>query len=132
MLEGPFCGGGHGAGDEERSTGEVVEDIGFPVPGRVAGLECAEQGFSVYEELRGVRGVGVCEVDDHGSGGDACEVEGEEEFEGEGGGLGVEFGEVVGLLVEVGVPAAVVDCEGVDAGFFGEGDVLGVVIVEGL
>ena len=34
-------------------------------------------------ELGWVSGVGVCEVDDHGRGGDACEVEGEEEFEGE-------------------------------------------------
>ena len=99
--------------------GEVLQDIGLPVPGWVAGLECAEHGFSVYEELRWVAGVGVCDVDDHGRGFDAGEVEGEEEFEGEGGGLGVEFVEVAGLLVEVDVPAAVVDCEGVDAGFFG-------------
>ena len=110
---------------------EVVEDVGLPVPGWVAGLEGAEHGFSIHEELRWVAGVGVCKVDDHGRGGHAGEVEGEEEFERERRRLGVEFVEVAGLLVEVGVPAAVVDCEGVDAGFLSQFDIFGVVIVKG-
>ena len=29
----PFCGAGHGAGDEEGGGGEVVQNVGFPVPG---------------------------------------------------------------------------------------------------
>lgn len=46
--------------------------------------------------------------------------------------MGVELGELAFHLHPVCVPAAIVDSEGVDAGVFGEFDVIGVVAVRGL
>ena len=121
-----------GARDEERGGSEFGEDGGMPVPGRVVSLEGAQHWFSIDRELGVVGLVEIGEADDHGGVGDAGEVEVQEDFEGEGGGLGVEFGELGFHLFPVGIPAAVVDGKGVYAGAFGEVDVVGVVAVQGL
>ena len=121
-----------GAWEEERGADEFGEDGRTPVPGRVVALESAQQWFAIDQEL-GVMGVvEVCEADDHGGVGDAGEVEVQKDFEGEGGGLGVESGELGFHLLPVGIPAAVVDGEGVYAGAFSEVNVVGVVAVQGL
>ena len=44
----------------------------------------------------------------------------------------IEFGEITRKLIEVGVPAAIVECECVDAGSFGEVDIFGVIAVRRL
>ena len=110
----------------------MVEDVGSPVPGGVGGLEGAEEGLVVNAELGGVRGVGVCEVDDHGAGSNAGEIKVEEEFEVESGGLCVECFKEARELVKIGIPATIVEGEGIDTSVLSERDVSGVVPVFGL
>lgn len=74
-------------------------------------------------------GIGVGELDDHGRVGYDGGVEGDEEFEVEGFGCFVEGVEPAFELGPGAVPAAVVDGEGIDAGGFGELDVICVVVV---
>ena len=128
---GRFGGRGHGTGDEKWGRRKVGEDVGVPVPGRIGVLEGAEHGLSVDHKLGGVGGEGVVQVDDQAAGGDAGEIDADEDFEVQGRGLGVEFGEVARKLVEVGVPAAIVECECVDAGPFSKLDVIGIIAVRG-
>ncbi len=104
----------------------------MPVPGWWVRLEGAEHGLVVDDELAVVKVVKVDQVDYHVRVGDASEVEVKEDLEVERCGLGVELGELAFHLHPVCVPAAIVDGEGVDAGIFGELDIIGVVAVGGL
>lgn len=104
----------------------------MPVPGWRVGLEGAEHGLVVDDELAVVKVVKVDQVDNHVRVGDAGEVKIEEDLEVERCGLGVELGELAFHLHPVCVPAAIVDGEGVDTGIFGEFDINGVVAVRGL
>ena len=129
---GRFGGRRHSAGDEKGRRGKMGQDVGLPVPGWISVLEGTKHRLPIDKQLGRVRRVGVVQVDDHAAGGDAGEVDAQEDLEVKGRGLGVEFGEVTRKLIEVGVPAAIVECECVDAGSLSELDVFSVITIRGL
>ena len=110
----------------------LIENILLPIERRRTGGEGAKEDFAIHPELSRMVGVGVGDVDHHmGITHDGGVVR-HEELELLRCSVRVESVEEAGELHPVDAPAAIVDGEGIDAGSFGKGDVVGVAAIRGL
>lgn len=120
------------ARDEEWFWGELGKDVVLPVPCRRVSLEGTQHRLSLDMQLGRVGGVLIRKTDNHCRVRDRGEVEADKKLEVEGLCLRVKCVKLCFKPSPVGVPAPVIDGEGIDSGTFGKLDVIDVATIGGL